>query len=261
MLVHLVELVPLEGDPVGNYELVRAELEAYGAGLERLPELVILSKRDLLEAAAVEAAVAEWTERLGDSVLGVMSVSSATGEGLEDLRRRILADLATVQPLDLAPATGGRRRIRGRAPRLPARRRGRLLGRTRGRRRLPDRRPRRRAALRTPRHQKRRSARLPRAAAHRDGRDRRPAQIRLRGRATTCGSASTSSSCTSRAFAGGRLGGPPLSQQRGGSFGGPPSLRRARAMGGSQRSSSGSRPWRTSSGISAFCQFSRSTKT
>jgi GTP-binding protein len=106
MLVHLVELAPLEGEPVGNYELVRAELEAYGAGLERLPELVVLSKRDLLEAAAVEAAVAEWSERLGDSVLGVMSVSSATGEGLDDLRRRILGDLATVQPLALT-APGG----------------------------------------------------------------------------------------------------------------------------------------------------------
>ena len=68
MLVHLVELTPLEGDPVGNYELVRAELEAYGAGLERLPELVVLSKRDLMEPAAVEVAVAEWAERLGDSV-------------------------------------------------------------------------------------------------------------------------------------------------------------------------------------------------
>jgi GTPase len=103
MLVHLVELAPLEGDPAGNYEMVRAELEAYGAGLERLPELVVLSKRDLLEPAAVEAAVAEWTERLGDTVLGVMAASSATGEGLDDLRRRILAELATVQPLDAAP--------------------------------------------------------------------------------------------------------------------------------------------------------------
>jgi GTP-binding protein len=104
MLVHLVELQPLEGDPVGNYELVRAELEAYGAGLERLPELVVLSKRDLLEAGVVDAAVAEWTERLGDSVLGVVAASSATREGLEDLRRRILAELALVQPLDAAPS-------------------------------------------------------------------------------------------------------------------------------------------------------------
>ncbi|HVX31788.1 MAG TPA: Obg family GTPase CgtA, partial [Solirubrobacterales bacterium] len=106
MLVHLVELAPLEGEPVANYELVRAELEAYGAGLERLPELVVLSKRDLLEPAAVEAAVTAWEERLGDSVLGVMSVSSATGEGLEDLRRRILAELAIVQPLGAVPAGG-----------------------------------------------------------------------------------------------------------------------------------------------------------
>ncbi|HEX3359707.1 MAG TPA: GTPase ObgE [Solirubrobacterales bacterium] len=106
MLVHLVELMPLEGEPVANYELVRAELEAYGAGLERLPELVLLSKSDLLEPAAVEAAVAEWTERLGASVLGVMSVSSATGAGLDDLRRRILVELANVQPLDAVPAGG-----------------------------------------------------------------------------------------------------------------------------------------------------------
>ncbi|HEY2054077.1 MAG TPA: GTPase ObgE [Solirubrobacterales bacterium] len=105
MLVHLVELAPLEGDPVGNYAMVRGELEAYRAGLERLPELVVLSKRDLLEPGAVEEAISEWSERLGESVLGVMSVSSATGEGLEDVRRRILAELATVQPLDATPAS------------------------------------------------------------------------------------------------------------------------------------------------------------
>src|SRR6195952_5681169 len=105
MLVHLVELTPLEGEPVANSELVRAELEAYGAGHERLPELVVLSKRDLLEPSAVETAVAGWTERLGDSVLGVMSVSSATREGLEELRRRILVELAKVQPLDAVSAS------------------------------------------------------------------------------------------------------------------------------------------------------------
>ena len=56
MLVHLVELAPLEGDPVANYEAVRAELAAYGAGLERLPELVVLSKRDLLPPEEVGGA-------------------------------------------------------------------------------------------------------------------------------------------------------------------------------------------------------------
>jgi GTP-binding protein len=101
MLVHLVDLAPIEGDPVTAYETVRAELAAHGAGLELLPELVVLSKRDLLESELVEVSEAEWRERLGDDGLGVLAVSSATGEGLDDLRRRILEELPRLQPADL----------------------------------------------------------------------------------------------------------------------------------------------------------------
>jgi len=108
MLVHLVDLAPIEGDPITAYETVRGELSAHGAGLEQLPELVVLSKRDLLPPAEVEAAVAEWSERLGDSVIGVLAASSATGEGLEELRTRILAELPNLQaPLPAAVEAGG----------------------------------------------------------------------------------------------------------------------------------------------------------
>jgi GTP-binding protein len=93
MLVHLVELAPLEGDPLANYEAVRSELASYGAGLDRLPELVLLSKRDLLPEQEVEAALAEWDEPLGEGGLGVLAASSATGEGLPELRDRILSSL------------------------------------------------------------------------------------------------------------------------------------------------------------------------
>ncbi|HZO04920.1 MAG TPA: GTPase ObgE [Solirubrobacterales bacterium] len=103
MLVHLVDLAPMEGDPVAAYETVRAELSAHGTGLELLPELVVLSKRDLLTSEQVEEAIAAWRERLGEGVLGVLAVSSATGEGLEDLRARILSELPQLQPA-LAPA-------------------------------------------------------------------------------------------------------------------------------------------------------------
>jgi GTP-binding protein len=98
MLVHLVDLAPLEGDPESNYETVRAELGAHGAGLEQLPELVALTKRDLLPAAEVEAAVAAWAERLGGGALGVLAVSAATGEGLDELRRRVLDELPQAAP-------------------------------------------------------------------------------------------------------------------------------------------------------------------
>ncbi len=106
MLVHLVDLAPLEGDPWANYETVRAELSAHGAGLELLPELVALSKRDLLEPAVVEAARLEWERRLGDRALGVVAISSATGEGLGELRRRVLAALPETAPPAAATAAG-----------------------------------------------------------------------------------------------------------------------------------------------------------
>ncbi len=93
MLVHLVDLAPLEGEPVANYEAVRGELGSYGAGLDHLPELVVLSKRDLLPTEEVAAAVLEWEERLAGRALGVLAVSSATGEGIEELWDRILAEL------------------------------------------------------------------------------------------------------------------------------------------------------------------------
>ncbi len=98
VLVHLVELTPLEGDPEANYDAVRSELSSYGAGLDRLPELVVLSKRDLLPGDEVEAALAEWRQRMGEDGLGVLSVSSATGEGLEELRAQILSSLPETAP-------------------------------------------------------------------------------------------------------------------------------------------------------------------
>jgi GTP-binding protein len=98
MLVHLVDLAPLEGDPLANYESVRAELSTYGAGLDRLPELVVLSKRDLLPPDDVGMAIREWRQRLGDRALDVLAASSATGEGLEELRQAILAGIPGAIP-------------------------------------------------------------------------------------------------------------------------------------------------------------------
>jgi GTP-binding protein len=86
------------------YETVRAELAAHGAGLERLPELVVLSKCDLVPDEVAEGTVAEWRERLGDSVLDVLAVSSATGAGLETLNRALFEG---VPAQALVPELGG----------------------------------------------------------------------------------------------------------------------------------------------------------
>jgi GTP-binding protein len=109
MLVHVVELAPSSGDPMDNYRTVRAELEARGAGLEELPELVALSKADLWTAADTADQVAEWQAALGETVLGVLAVSAATGAGLEALTEAIVrsvpetveAPKAEAGPLDV----------------------------------------------------------------------------------------------------------------------------------------------------------------
>ncbi|MFL5896855.1 MAG: GTPase ObgE [Solirubrobacterales bacterium] len=103
MLVHVVEIAPGEGDPVIAYETVRRELAAREAGLERLPELVVLSKRDLLPPERVDKIVGVWRQRLGDEALGVLSVSSVTGEGLNELRQWILTQLPELAPPAAAP--------------------------------------------------------------------------------------------------------------------------------------------------------------
>jgi GTPase len=106
MLVHLVDLAPAEGSPEANYQTVRAELGAHGAGLERLPELIVLSKRDLMLPEEVETAIEEWRRRLGGSA-GVLAVSAATGEGIDDLRRQLLAELPEVAPARAEATAGG----------------------------------------------------------------------------------------------------------------------------------------------------------
>ncbi len=90
MLVHVVELAPSEGEPLENYRTVRSELAAHETGLEELPELLVLSKSDLWTEADTADQVADWKETLGDSVLDVYPVSSATGAGLPELSEAIV---------------------------------------------------------------------------------------------------------------------------------------------------------------------------
>ena len=81
------------GTPESSYETVRAELAGHGAGLERLPEIVALSKSDLVPPEEVDERVGSWRERLGGAAVEVLGISSATGAGLDELRRSLLAVL------------------------------------------------------------------------------------------------------------------------------------------------------------------------
>src|SRR5690348_6495119 len=88
LLVHVLDLAPLDGsDPVANFEVIERELAEHDARLARLLWLLALSKADLVTSDDVEGAVAEWRERVP---FDVIVTSSATGAGLDDLRRALL---------------------------------------------------------------------------------------------------------------------------------------------------------------------------
>jgi GTPase len=93
LLIHLVEVAPVEGDPESNYRAVRAELTGYGAGLDHLPEIVALSKVDLLPQEEADQLVSEWRDQHGTRSAAVLGISAATGAGLEELVRAIFTAL------------------------------------------------------------------------------------------------------------------------------------------------------------------------
>jgi GTPase len=100
LLVHLVEVAPAQGDPESNYRAVRSEIAGYGAGLDYLPELIALSKIDLVADGEAERLVSEWRERHRSDAVAVLGISAATGTGLDQLVRAVFAAL----PEEAAPA-------------------------------------------------------------------------------------------------------------------------------------------------------------
>jgi GTP-binding protein len=91
LLVHVLDLAPVDGsDPVENHAVVERELREHGAGLARLPRVLALSKADLVPEDEADAAAADWRERLGDRVLGVVVTSAATGRGVGELAHAVL---------------------------------------------------------------------------------------------------------------------------------------------------------------------------
>jgi GTP-binding protein len=88
ILVHLVEPLPADGsDPLENYRVVHAELEQYDESLARRPEIVVVSKSELPESAAVRERL---SAAIGHEVLGI---SAVTGQGLDRLLHALVREL------------------------------------------------------------------------------------------------------------------------------------------------------------------------
>lgn len=88
VFIHLVEPAPLDAtDAIANYHQIREELRLYDATLIERPELICVSKSELPEAAEAAEQLAKSTGR------PVRQISSATGAGLPELIRDVMAEL------------------------------------------------------------------------------------------------------------------------------------------------------------------------
>jgi GTP-binding protein len=85
VLLHLVD--GTSEDPGHAYEVIRAELEAYGHGLSDKPEIVALSKADALDEETRAERLRQLAEAAGRTPL---VLSSASGEGVQEVLHRLL---------------------------------------------------------------------------------------------------------------------------------------------------------------------------
>ncbi len=84
LIIHLLEIEPMDGtDPIENYHIIRKELAEYSQELAEKPEIIAVSKLDLLPTEADREVAMQL---IGDS-LGkpVVAISAATGQGLTEL--------------------------------------------------------------------------------------------------------------------------------------------------------------------------------
>ncbi len=90
----LVHVIDAAGDPEAAWRAIDAELGAYGAGLDALPQIVVLNKTDLLPEPPVFGVEDE-------RILRVYALSCATGSGVEAFRRGLFE---LVPPADVPGA-------------------------------------------------------------------------------------------------------------------------------------------------------------
>jgi GTPase len=97
MLVHVIDAD--DGEPAERWAAIEHELEAYGAGLGELPQIVVLNKIDLLPEPP-ELGVED------ERIIVVYALSAATGAGIEAFQRGLFEHVPEPEALPEAKPEG-----------------------------------------------------------------------------------------------------------------------------------------------------------
>ena len=93
LLLHLIDGLS-EKDPWEEFEAINRELSEYSAELATRPQIVVLTKMDLQEARDKWPALRQRAEEQG---LPALAISSATGEGVQELMNRTAERLREIK--------------------------------------------------------------------------------------------------------------------------------------------------------------------
>ena len=95
LLVHLVDVSDASGrpDPVKDVEVIRGELESFGAGLEKKPIIMAASKIDVANKDKL-AKLKRYCTKQG---LELFPISAVTGKGIDELKYAIAEKLEEVK--------------------------------------------------------------------------------------------------------------------------------------------------------------------
>lgn len=97
VLLHLVDATA--DDPIGAYEIVRGEVQAYGAGLDDKPEVLALSKVDAVPSEELKNKLRALTKAAG---VPPLAVSAVTGEGVDDVLQALARQIETVRAQEIS---------------------------------------------------------------------------------------------------------------------------------------------------------------
>ena len=99
LLLHLIDVAPMEGCPVNHAQTIVEELQRYGEDLANRERWLVINKIDLVSKEASEAATNELLEQLqwhGP----IFSISAISGENCEHLCQEIMTYMETLNADD-----------------------------------------------------------------------------------------------------------------------------------------------------------------
>ncbi len=97
----LLFVIPVtDDDPVGSYQVLKNELEAFNAKLAMKPRMIALSKTDLMTDEDLEVLIGMIEEGMTDDV-EMIPISAVAQKGLDGLRRSIWKRLEAMREMSL----------------------------------------------------------------------------------------------------------------------------------------------------------------